>query len=349
MSDTQARAMAIQLLLPANASSAVAIDPTAKRSGASRPRYDACAGARTIAEYAELHTDYTTANHSSISTRADLAEGLRRGDICVKYMVARGVIGSSDVPTAQLADRVQRALNQHEGLRRLARLEPTPLPGIEMPSADPPPLDGDPRIYTECYARGAARVHSALVHDIASTRTLGPTPDDDWAIPEPHPQWEVPPSVAMYAAPVASEPVAPKSATAASRLPDYDAPHGWKAAIQKELDRVEGFDGWDVASAEHVRRQQREYPGRVSIGHVVGVLRLKKDPDGDPREPDVVKKFRVALSDPQSKAMVIQTYSSTADPMSNMTITAISTAIRAHQTSIDVGGACWWGARVLLA
>ncbi len=32
--------------------------------------------------------------------------------------------------------------------------------------------------------------------------------------------------------------------------------------------------------------------------------------------------------------------------MSNMTITAISTAIRALQTSIDVGRAYWWGDRL---
>ena len=211
MSEAQARAMAILLLLPANAPSAVAIDPTAKRSGASRPRYDACAGARTIAEYATLHTAYTTAIHSSISTRADLAEGLRRGDIRIKYMVARGVVGSPDVATARLADRVPRAINPHEGLHRLSRLEPTPLPGIDMPSADPPPLAGNPRTHTECYARGAARVHSALVHNIASTSALAPTPEDDWAIPDPHPQWEVPPSVAIYAAPVASQPVPPKA------------------------------------------------------------------------------------------------------------------------------------------
>ncbi len=38
--------------------------------------------------------------------------------------------------------------------------------------------------------------------------------------------------------------------------------------------------------------------------------------------------------------MIIKTYSSTADPMSNMTIiTAISKAIRTFQTPIDVGGA----------
>ena len=349
MSDAQARALAIQLLLPSNATSSIHVDPAAKRSGASRPRYDACVGARTVAEYAALHTAYTTAIHSGIATRADLAEGLRRGDICVRYMVARGVVGAHDVPTARLADRVQRALDQHEGIHRLSRLEPTPLPGTHVPSADPPPLAGDPRTHTECYARGAARVHSALIHDMAATRALAPTHEDDWAIPPPHPQWEVPPSIAMYAAPVASEPVAPKSATAASRLPDYDAPHGWKAAIPKELDRVEGFGGWSVVSADVVRKHQRDYPGRVSIGHVVGVLRLKLDPDGDPRDPDIVKKFRVALSDPQSKAMVIQTYSSTADPMSNMTITAISTAIRAHQTSIDVGGAYWWGTVLSMA
>ena len=47
--------------------------------------------------------------------------------------------------------------------------------------------------------------------------------------------------------------------------------------------------------------------------------------------------------------MDIQTYSSTADSMSNTTITAISTALDAEKTSIDVGGAYWHSKRVSLA
>ena len=50
---------------------------------------------------------------------------------------------------------------------------------------------------------------------------------------------------------VLGEPVAPKSATAARKLPDYDAPFGWRAAIQKEMDRVEAFGGWEKADREH--------------------------------------------------------------------------------------------------
>ena len=66
------------------------------------------------------------------------------------------------------------------------------------------------------------------------------------------------------------------------------------------MDRVEAFDGWEIVPSSVVREAQRAYPDRVSIGHIVGVLRLKKDPDGDPRAPEILKKFRVALADPSS-------------------------------------------------
>ncbi len=101
-----------------------------------------------------------------------------------------------------------------------------------MPSADPPDIAGDPRTHTECYARGAGHVHTALLHDIATARAIDPTPDDAWAIPAPHPHWAVPPFVAMYAAPDTTEPVAPKSTGTAARLPDYDAPFGWKVIFE---------------------------------------------------------------------------------------------------------------------
>jgi hypothetical protein len=120
----------------------------------------------------------------------------------------------------------------------------------------------------------------------------------------------------MYAAPTLGEAVAPKSTTAARKLADYDAPFGRRAAIQKELERVEAFGGWEIAPESMVREAQRSFPDRVSIGHIVGVLRLKTDPDGDPRAPEILNKFRVALGDPTFKFLDIQTYSSTADSMS---------------------------------
>jgi hypothetical protein len=68
----------------------------------------------------------------------------------------------------------------------------------------------------------------------------------------------------------------------------------------------------------------------------------------DLQAPEILKKFRVALAEPASKLIDIQTYSSTTDSMSNTTITAVSTDIDAEQTPIDVGGAYWHGKRVSL-
>jgi hypothetical protein len=85
---------------------------------------------------------------------------------------------------------------------------------------------------------------------------------------------------------------------------------------------------------------RRAHPSQVALGHIVAVLTVKRDPSGTQRELNVVRKLRVAISDPTSKDSVdVPTYSSCVDPMTNIIITAIAPALQAEQTSIDVGGA----------
>ena len=133
--------------------------------------------------------------------------------------------------------------------------------------------------------------------------------------------------------------VAPVSVQAAMRGSEWDVPHGWRVT------RVEGFRGWRMVSGRDVRALRRDYPTQVSMGNIVAVLTVKRDPPGNQREIDVVRKLRVAISGPSSKDSVdVESYSSCVDPMSNIIITAVAPALRAEQTSIDVGGAYWHAA-----
>ena len=128
------------------------------------------------------------------------------------------------------------------------------------------------------------------------------------------------------------------------RSPDFDAPHGWRAAIGKEIARVESFRAWRLASAEEVREDRRLYgDARVSIGYIVAVLTCKLDPAGAAREEAVVSKFRVAVADKANAASGVLTHSNCVDDITNRLIAAIATAIGAEQDSIDVGGAYFHG------
>ena len=128
------------------------------------------------------------------------------------------------------------------------------------------------------------------------------------------------------------------------RDPDWGVPHGWKAATNKEIVRVEGFNGWVPITGRERRRLQNAHPQQVTNGHIVAILTVKRDPSGNPRAPDIVRKMRVAISDPQAKDMpIVESYSSCVDAMSNIIITALAPALGAEQTSLDVGGAYWHG------
>jgi hypothetical protein len=111
-----------------------------------------------------------------------------------------------------------------------------------------------------------------------------------------------------------------------------------------EVARVEGFRGWRIVSGQEMRTLRRSHPTQVSMGNIVAVLTMKRDPSGNQRELDVARKLRVAISDPTSKDSVdVKSYSPCVDPMSNIIITAVAPSLRAEQTSIDVGGAYWHG------
>jgi hypothetical protein len=113
--------------------------------------------------------------------------------------------------------------------------------------------------------------------------------------------------------------------------------------MNKEILRVEKFDAVEMVPASRVREALRTYPDRTTVAFIVAVFATKTDPQGDPRNPDIVRKFRVAFADSQGAGPGVITYSSCVDSMSNMIISAIAPAIDAHQTSIDVGGAYYHG------
>ena len=260
---------------------------------------------------------------------------------------------------AVLIASLDRAIDEHGGPRptssyvaekqecdRIERMEPAPLPG-RSPGPDTfPDTSGDPRLYTAAYERGARVLRIALAADNADDKMLEP---DLELLAKSLPSWgsedrRVPPALAHMAAPPPGAPTAPASVAAARALPDFDAPHGWRAAIGKEIARVEGFRAWRLATAQEVREDRRLYgDARVSIGYIVAVLTCKLDPAGGPRSQEVLNKFRVAIADKADAANGVITHSNCADEISNRLITAIAPAIGAHQDSIDVGGAYFHG------
>jgi hypothetical protein len=154
---------------------------------------------------------------------------------------------------------------------------------------------------TPAYLEGVRVLRTAL-HDDNSPDIGADDADDltplsapDITSAEPH--------LAFMAAPAPDAPTAPKSVAAARQLPDFDKPNGWRAAIDKEIRRVEGFGAWEVVPASQVREDQARYgKDRVSVGYIVAVLKCKLDTDGAAREPEVVNKFRVAVSDKDNVA-----------------------------------------------
>ena len=71
---------------------------------------------------------------------------------------------------------------------------------------------------------------------------------------------------------------------------------------------------------------------------------VKADPSGDPREPGVVNKFCISMSEGGREHLVaVETHSLCVDDISNRLITLIAPTIGATQTSIDVGGAYFHG------
>ena len=198
---------------------------------------------------------------------------------------------------------------------------------------------------------------------------FGPADDLDDIIRPFGPAFDIPPAAVIFAAlgprdpgfvppetlPPAAPAVVPRgidprlippvNIRAARLRSDWEGEFGWFAAMRKEVNRVAGFKAWRLVPLAHMRDAQREYGmDRVHQGYIVSVLSCKADPSGDPRGGGITNKFRLAVA--EDKTAVFQEghrYSSCSDDVSNRVITAIGPTLEAHQTSIDMGGAYYFG------
>ncbi len=127
--------------------------------------------------------------------------------------------------------------------------------------------------------------------------------------------------------------------------PDFEAPHRWRAAMAKEVRRVESFKAWTLVPFSDFRRDLRERgPDCTSIAYIVGAFAHKTDPNGDPRALSILNKFRVTCADVcQTEVDPLDTYSSCVDSITNRVITSVAPRLRAHQTTIDISSACYHG------
>jgi hypothetical protein len=93
------------------------------------------------------------------------------------------------------------------------------------------------------------------------------------------------------------------------------------------------------------RRDLREHgPDCTSIAYIVGAFTHKTDPNGDPRAPGILNKFRVTCADVcQTAVDPLDTYSSCVDSITNRVITSVAPRLKAHQTTIDISSAQYHG------
>ena len=125
--------------------------------------------------------------------------------------------------------------------------------------------------------------------------------------------------------------------------PDYEGEFGWRASLQKEFKRVEGFNARELVSGDHLWAAKREFPGRVSVGHIVNAFRNKIDPDGNPLEPGVEKKSRCAYADSQDGVPVTDSFSACVDDVTDRVITAVGERLGAKFDTKDVSAAYFNG------
>ena len=226
-------------------------------------------------------------------------------------------------------------------LRLISSHEPEPPPDHPLhPDAEAVPIAPYGH-QSEAYYAGCHVLRTALSED---NQDDVPTEALDHAADLDLSTVKFPLFLGLEAAPKPGLPTSPASVAAARRLPDFDAPNGWRSAINKEITRVEGFHAWSLARASDISRAIDEVGAdRVSIGHLVAVLTCKLDPAGDPRAPGILNKFRIAIADKADAASGVPTFSSCVDDITNRIVTVIASAIGASQTTIDVGGAYYHG------
>ncbi len=214
-------------------------------------------------------------------------------------------------------------------------------PRVSIPDSYHHGLLGDPRRYTARYARGADYARLGVTADYSAD---SPAPHiDDAFIPPFGPQFDIAPCTIMHTSAIPDSDL-PRSVSAAMKRHDYDIPYGWKPAIIKEVERVKGFNAIHTASMRDYHEAVKKYGAdRVSIGYLVVVFKCKTDPNGDPREGGVCRKFRISVSEGGSSDVKVDTFSSCVDDITNRIVTLVGSTIDAKQTSIDVGGAYFHG------
>ena len=328
--------------LKARPNTGLAFDPTHTKANKSGLRWAIYSRATTYAHFLALHHDACVLHGLTHSAREDLKYDLLHGlaRLAPAPRAVRRLHPSCAPPTppTPLMRTAQSYADEAATLHLIEAYEPAPPPGHPLLIDGHPDYTGDPRTHTTAYETGMRILRLAYSDEPAP-------PPDDFPPPHPDPAAHLPPSIILSAAALdPAAPTAPTSVAAARRLKDFHAPHGWHDAITKHLSIIEGFNAWHVVPMSSYHQARREVgPARVSAGNLVAIFVCKLDPAGDPRDPTIVNKFRIAISDPSDAASGVPTFSSCVAPVTNRLITAIAPAIGAEQTSIDVSSAYYHG------
>jgi hypothetical protein len=329
------------LLRPENGGVVLVVKPASGKRGASAARYAAYRHASCVREYVAAQDAHrrklgSTGSKVSADLRWDLARGL-----------VEAFHHADGAPHSPLrVFRLDEGPPTLDSLLALERTEPAPVPAEDAPVIHLPTVRVAP--HTARYARSLAVLRASLEDDLSSAGPPDPEipssagcsfrPADDLIMSV---GGELDACAALVA--TGSMPPAPSSVREAMRHPEYLAPHGYRAAMQKEILRVERFGAMKPVPASVVRRALRDHPSRTTVAHIVAIFTEKLTSTGEARAPEVLHKFRIAYADSQGVEEGVLTFSSCVDGMTNMVVTAVAPAIHAHQTSIDVGGACYHG------
>jgi hypothetical protein len=131
----------------------------------------------------------------------------------------------------------------------------------------------------------------------------------------------------------------PTSACDAKTKPDYEGPHGWRAAIQKEVTRVQNFGAITLVPAKDARAARAAFgDDQVTIGHIVLAFHNKTDPSGNPLDDDISRKARITIADKRGKSTEHNFYSACVGSSTDRIVTQIAVEKRAIQHTKDVGG-----------
>jgi hypothetical protein len=326
------------LLRPENGDVALVYKLDSQKSGASGARFQAYCTEICVREYRAAQSSHAATLAPPGNSKCWVHQDLR-------WDLAHGIV-TAFFPPAVVPDAPLRVFHiddrRMDDLLDLESLEPS-IPG--QPESEPsfPEMSRAP--YTERYLRGRDVLRVSLEADYGTmVPDLGGGYDPDGYAPAA----DVIMSVGAAVLGSLSS-GAPASVREAMAHPAYLAPFGWRAAMQKEILRVEKFGAMVMVPASVVRSALRDHHDRTTVAFLVAIFAEKKTPSGDPRQPEIVHKFRIAYADSQGVGPDVLTFSSCVDGLTNIVITAVTPALGAHQTSIDVGGAYYHGTPPSLA